>query len=273
MHDAAFATAAWPAPTRILGLRLRAYSLGHELLLTRLRNPLAQEKAEVRGQRSEISGLSSFASSLAIEYRHLLQAVLVCHHSFEGYERFTQDWLAGLKVRVWTWRMRRTGLARGPGLDLAGIEFLNYRRAGSTWAPGDPPEGQRGRPPGSPFLLRLHSFLMSELRLSELEAWNYPLGLAQWRWCAFWESQGAFEVWNEDEVEFQNYAASKRPEDEKIRAELRERMRLLIGEKALQGKVQSPESRVQSPAITNADGESQRRDNLTFDKDWEVGGA
>src|ERR1039458_4287756 len=95
MHEAALAQAALPAPTSILGLPLQAYSLGHELFLIREGNPLAAANRETKANLDE---------------RDLVQAVLICCHSFEECRRLHTDWLMGLKL--WLWRRRLKRMAR-----------------------------------------------------------------------------------------------------------------------------------------------------------------
>lgn len=176
MHEAAFAKAALPAPAVILGLPMRPYSIGHELWLTRQKNPLAGQGDCSRAQLEE--------------------AALVCSESWAGAREMNRDWLMIPKIKLWKWRMRKESTARAVEL------FRNYRAEGSITFPNESPNrgGQASRIPGAPFLLRLIRFLMDQNRLKESECLDYPLGLAHMHYCAYWESQGALEVYNEHDA-------------------------------------------------------------------------
>ncbi len=190
MHDAAFAQAAAPAPVRLLKLELRPYSIGHELLL--------RSKAESPDSDSR-------------KILELMWAVLICSHSWEEYFRLRKQWLMGLKVWLWGRRIRNEDFNR------AALELAAYRRAGSTWPPNKTPnDREASRVPGSPFLLRLHRFVMRELGKSEAEAWDYPLGLAQWHWCSYWEDEGRLEVLNAAESEFELDCAAEDARRERL---------------------------------------------------------
>jgi hypothetical protein len=54
---------------------------------------------------------------------------------------------------------------------------------------------------------------MVTLRMSETQAWDYPVGLAKMRWAAYWEEQAGLEVYNEDNAEMDRLASEPLPED------------------------------------------------------------
>lgn len=176
MHDAALARAALPAPaTRILGLVMRPYSLGHELHLVRESNPL-------------LSGDSANVTRF-----DLAEAVLICSQTFEECRRMSFDWF--LPLKLWVWKRRTRKYSTGPHIQ----SFLEYRSDGirQLSASGfSRPDKPAGREAGAPFLLRLYQFLVIELRVSYLEAWDYPLGLAQMQFATYWEEKGSFDVYN-----------------------------------------------------------------------------
>jgi hypothetical protein len=190
MHDAAFARAARPPTVRLLRLALKPYSIGHELLLS------GDSAAALPPALSAKLGANDLCARLARLYGATLQGVWICAHSWEETERLESELLVELKV--WLWGRH----ARTQDLDLVGRQFEAYRKAGSSWPPCQTPADVTGREPGSPFLLRLHRFIMQDAGLSESAAWDYPLGLAQWRWCAYWEAQGRLDVLNEGEIDF-----------------------------------------------------------------------
>lgn len=173
MHEAALAQAALPAPTMILGLEMRPYSIGHEIWLIRQENPLV-----IGGEP---------------EPRHVREAALICCETWKGALAMRKDWLIVPKLKLWKWRTRKENLA------LAMADFYNYRRGGclnfKTEPSGRP--GQATRLLGAPFLIRLIQFLVSTLRKTEEEVMDYPIGLAQMHYSAWLETEGCLQVYNE----------------------------------------------------------------------------
>lgn len=180
MHEAALARAARPTPAVILGLPLKPYSLGHELSLIRENNPLHELDTASAGQ--------------------LAEAVWICSCSWK--ELSGSDWLIGLKLWIWRQRMR----LRKFEFDKELANFIVYRQLGSIEFPIAEAVSTSGavesqpRTPGAPFLLRLQQFLMIQFRLSENQAWDYPLGMAKLRWCAFWEEQAGLKIYNREDA-------------------------------------------------------------------------
>lgn len=183
MHEPLLAEAALPAPTVVLGLLMRPYSLGHELFLLREENPLVTEPTKANAG-------------------HLLQAVWVCASTWDEAKRTPYDWLAGLKLKLLAWRNR------GANIETQTLLWLAYRYKGTAEFPLSEiasPDKQSGRLPGAPFLLRLHMFAMEHLRLSESAAWDYPYGLAKMRWACYWEQQGGLDIYNDNEAEHDRF--------------------------------------------------------------------
>ena len=187
MHEPLLSRAAKPTPVSVLGLLLRPFSLGHLLCLIREGNPLAFGND---GKPQDLAG-----------------AVLICSQTWKELERMPFDPLIGLKLWIWRRRVKRMNLGR----ELAA--WVEYREAGSLEPPlsqvAKPSQGPAPRLPGSPFLLRIHQWLMLHLRLTEAEAWDYPYGLAKFRWCAFWEQEQGLEVYNEHDAEFDRFVAEQ----------------------------------------------------------------
>ena len=211
MHEAAFARAALPAPCQVLGMTLRAYSIGHEVYLER----------EVPGNcKLQIANCKS-------ECQALTKSVLICCQGWEELRAMRSDWLIGLKLWIWKQRVRGVDWARQRAA------FEAYRAEGSLEFPLSdivrPGSGAPSRPPGSPFLLRLHQFLVIKLGLGQGAAWDYPLGLAKMQWAAYWEEEGGLQVYNYQDAAHDEFVA-------KCEAE----------EAAAAAAVQSPESNVQS---------------------------
>jgi hypothetical protein len=249
MHEAAFSQAALPATAHVLGLKLRPYSLGHELWLLRESNPLAT-----------FSEQSIDLEKFGIE--HLLLAVLICRRSYrECCELQEAGWMTRLELAIWNSRMKRAQKAvQSPRLVLRDhfAAFLDYQRRGSLEFRCEPPPdtgSEYRRTLGAPFLLILHDFVMTHCagdaagrparadsgptHLPLFDAWDYPMGLAKMRYAAHMEYLGNMRVENGSEFK----ARMEKEEWEREHPE----SGLKIGEEADESNVQSPKSNVQSP--------------------------
>ncbi len=161
---------------------MRPYSIGHELWLIRQGNPLAW------GGDADI--------------KQLREAALICCETWEGLKRLNSEWSIGLKLALWNWRQRN---ALFP-IELA--NFTHYRERGSLCFEINSASPGRtvSRRPGAPFLLRLQMFLVEHSRLTESDAWDYPLGLAMMKRAAWLESEDCLEIKNEDDETTQGFA-------------------------------------------------------------------
>jgi hypothetical protein len=193
MHEPLLASAALPQPKIIFGLLAkRYYSLGHELFLIRENNPL------VTGGE--------------VKREHIQRAAWICASTWT--ELFSEHDSFGSHFKRWIWRMR----TKRSSQEVATAEFHSYRDAGLLQFPhSEIPRPvdrhtQTTRAPGSPFLLRLHSFVMTHLRLSEAEAWDYGAGLAKMRWQCHWEQEGGLDIANEHDASFKAYVEKRERE-------------------------------------------------------------
>lgn len=190
MHEPLLAQAALPAPRVVLGMLLRPYSLGHDVWLVR--------------EGSQLHPDSTRQATLP----DLFRAVLICCQTWEESKAMPFDWFAGLKL--WLWRKR---LGRKIDFLAELASFREYQTFGSLEFPlsdvAQPSRGPAPRAPGSPFVLRLHQWLMQHHRLTESEAWDYPLGLAKMRWACFWESEQGLDVYNAHDAEFDAFVAEQ----------------------------------------------------------------
>ena len=195
MHEEILYRAACPAPAVVMGLLLRPYSLGHDLRLTGLGNPLHNSDSATPRQLSE--------------------AVLICSQGWRETERMPWDFL--LSFKMWHWRRRVRVWQCKAETELA--RFIQYRNEGSLEFPPsgviDPSRPGGTKVAGAPFVLRLHHFLVMHLRLTEAEAWDYPLGLAKCRWGCYWEEYGDAALYNEMEASADAYARKMDAEAER----------------------------------------------------------
>lgn len=187
MHELLLARAARPAPTVVLGLLLKPYSIGHYILLLRENNPLAESNQATPEQ--------------------LAEAVLLCSQNWHDSARMPFDPLIGFKL--WLWKLRCKSRMKMFQIELQ--NFIWYRDAGSLELPlSDWPRPTYEsttprRPPGTPFLLRLHHFLVTTCHLSDETAWDHPFGLAKMRLQAHWEEQDGIDVYNHQDAERDRY--------------------------------------------------------------------
>lgn len=171
MHDEAFANAFMPRRARVLQIPLRHYSLAHEIWLISRNNPILSRGGNIRRE-------------------DIIQAVLICAHTHAQLLKLDTDIFLGWKIRIWRRRLRAEDFA------LALAAFEEYRAAGSTEPPTLEVAGEKGHPPGAPFVLQLLQFLMQRMHLSETAALDYPFGLAKWHYCAHWESEQSLRIKN-----------------------------------------------------------------------------
>lgn len=186
MHEPQLAQAVLPAATTVFCLRLRPYSLGHELLLIHNRNPL------VCGGE--------------IQPAHIAECALICSQTWaqntsEGRDRFGRfkSWLWNVKIGKCNYA---TEAAKAKAYIADGQLEFKIKDVFD-------PDRKTGRPPGAPFLLRVNDFLIDRLRLTESQAWDYPLGLAKMRWETYLEQEGAVEVYNYNDLEYDRFVAEE----------------------------------------------------------------
>jgi hypothetical protein len=178
-----------PGPAHILGLPMKPYSIGHELLI--------QTEPENK----------SIEQSLA-------RACVICSNTWEENRNLDRDILILFKFWIWKKRVRRNKW----NADLESLKFAAYRANGSLAFPISDrvdPSRERGPTPGTPFLLQLHQFMVIHFRLKEHEAWDYPYGMAILNWTCYWEQQGKMRVKNAQEIEFEKFIAEQEAEGRK----------------------------------------------------------
>jgi hypothetical protein len=179
MHETDYSRLYLQRPAVILGLRLRTYSLAHELWLTARDNPLLR------------------AHDTAADYSAaLLEAAVICHHDAAGLRKMDRDLWIRWKLRLLNRRARKL-TAQALALELG--KFMAWRARGSTFPPLEeiPNHSRQPSPPsGAPFILRLEQFLIIRYRLTKDQALNHSFGLAQWHFAAWSESQGSLRIRN-----------------------------------------------------------------------------
>jgi hypothetical protein len=174
MHDLAFADATRPTPVRVLKLRLFPYSIGHELLLMRDRNPFVLLTEE------EFNKMPADSQTAAV-----VRAVCICCRDWNGNQTFSKF------LNFWAWRIRNSNWS------LAIAEFRNYLAEHRALLPtlvADVAEDSEayqiankgetigdGRALGSPFLAQLINFVQQRKMAGDLDLktfWDIPFALA-----------------------------------------------------------------------------------------------
>lgn len=209
MHDQAFADAIRPAPVTILGLRLRPYSLGHELTLQARRNPLLCNTALALPQQA--AAVSSAVYVCACDWAEINAHLPASRWAL---------WLGAHQRRRFerAWRRRQFGWAhqRCPDWVAAGAEFAAYRANGSSFPPPPNeraarivdtqlglPTDDAGRSLGAPYYSRLLAWLVRTRAAEALgygTPWDMPLGLAHYLYHADREDEGRTRIENHDEA-------------------------------------------------------------------------
>lgn len=168
MHDLAFADYTRPTRVACLRLPLLPYSLGHELILSQQRNPLAICTRATFDALPEDDQIQS-----------LIRAVSVCSRSWSGNHK-PEKWLW-----LWWWMIQKTDWP------VAIADFRNYLEAGRSTLPvinADDPESKEafeialgiqkmdpgGRALGSPFLAQMILFAVKHLRVELEAAYDLP---------------------------------------------------------------------------------------------------
>jgi hypothetical protein len=197
MHEPLLALAALPAQAAVCGIPLRDYSLGHEVFLTRESNAFTldfDEHGRIREKLPEIF------------HGDLLEAVWICSSTWLECKQASASWSYLLKLWLLKRKVKRCNIAR------EAAAFREYRNMGSLMFPLSDitdPRKPTPRPPGAPWILRLHAFLVAQYRLTIPQAWDFPLGEAKMRWGQFYEQEGGLNIYSEADASFDRYIAEQ----------------------------------------------------------------
>lgn len=189
MHDIPFADSTQPAAVSVLKLLMLPYSVGHELTLLVQRNPLVFLS---QGDFGELSGNDQRAAIIA--------AADVCCQSWAEYHGRYTGWERFKIARKWRqWRRVLDRADYGEAIE----SWRKYRADGSLTFPMEemPDAGAEFRYLGQPEMASLLNFLQITCRLTEEQAFDYPLGLARMRRLAWLESEGSARITNATDAE------------------------------------------------------------------------
>ncbi len=186
MAEADYLEAAIPPTYRILGIRLKAFSIGHLMLLRHFGNPFVAER---EGKDEKILP------------EHLTMGVFFCSHTYEEALEKMQEPDFQEKITAWL-------IEIGPyDFQAKALEFAEYIAAHSIWPKLHPPEDDP-RMPGAPFIQRVRLLLMGKLNYSIMEANNCSWGKAVHDYFAWLEMEHAAKIFNDQETDYSHLATS-----------------------------------------------------------------
>jgi len=173
-----YLTAQMPSTFQVGGIRLQPYCLGHAVLLARLGNPLVWERP----------GRLDRTPRPAIGKGDCLWALWILSRPATEAMRLLESWRVVWWMRWQGWRLRHletkelTDWLRG---------FILHGSEGPLWRAKHKPSAIE---PGTPLLLVLKRNQMTAWGRSEAEAFNQPLRLVKWEYCAWLEQEDALVI-------------------------------------------------------------------------------
>lgn len=226
MHDLAFADAARPTPVRVLGLTLRDYSIGHEILLFRERNALLGFKPSEFNQLPAVHQLF-----------FLKRAALICSRDWRTNCRAARGLYREPNLWLWNWAIRWE--LHDIPLNIA--EFRNYLNAAANVLPAlssKIPEDSEtyqmanggedlggGRTLGSPLIAQLILFLcrlpagQQLLEPGDHPVYDFPFTLAANLYFTSLEMDGDLHIENANEADVRAQMAKHREDVKREKAE------------------------------------------------------
>lgn len=173
-----------PKVTRIAGCRLLPLSVGHAMVLQRIRSPFVTSRAFADSVPDRVPGTGDLSYLLWICSRPYLEA-------WRGLHRLS----ARLGRQLIAYRLRR-----GTASEVERCH--EWLREQFTWPRID---NRRDVPAlGAPALAAIKVTLMGELGMSEHQALSYPLALAFWDTAVEAERQGGISIIEETLVAIQD---------------------------------------------------------------------
>ena len=145
--------AAIPLPVRVIGTRLKPFSLGHLLLLQRLGNAFV-------------------TASVPFTVGDLLTGIIVCSRDYSDAVEALDSWRAPWHARCLGWRVRLSGVS----LVECVAAFRKYIEDGSK-SPSYVPPTRNGKRIAAPLPMLVKVYLQRHLNYTPEQALNVP-------WCA-----------------------------------------------------------------------------------------
>ncbi len=188
MHADWYQAAVPDDPPTVLKLRLRPYSLGHEILLQRFGSPLTEQIP--KNPNTQIPNLADA----------LVLACLICSQTFNGALKTLRSPFLGWLLTFWHWRLgKKVDWAR----ELAA--FAGYRSKGMWWPETN--QSATARKLKSPWPFLLLAVLRSEFAMTRAEAFDLPMTEAACLFTAWGEREGSTDPFGEADEALLNKVA------------------------------------------------------------------
>lgn len=192
----AFYLAAIPEPVTLLGLKLRPFSLGHNLLLHRI------ESGFVCGGSIGFDDLAASVFICAQTYQSAL-------NSFQDSDRpaFMRTWHRKLTGDVWWRRLLRLKIT-AVDLRIKSAEFVKYLEAGSKMPYYEAPADKVGESQ----IETIHAVwlsLISETNLTNDEILNRPWGQCLYDYIGLKAMNGELKIMSDDKAEARRAAIAE----------------------------------------------------------------
>ena len=187
-----------PEPFRVLGQRLKPFSLGHSFVLNRLRSPFAVAVSE------RVPSLGD-----------LYFAVWVCRRKYADAIKGLHD---GTFVKEVKWLKF---VSRFKNTEAAKVMFMNYIVQAAKTPPVWYSKEGNSKAMTMPHLLYLKFLLMGKLGYSEVQAMDIPLGEAVWTSVAYSESEGGSQFQTDSQISIREMRDKLFEEAKKAHPELK----------------------------------------------------
>lgn len=190
-----FLGAAIPLPVRVIGTRLKPFSLGHLLLLQRLGNAFV-------------------TAGVPFTVGDLLTGIIVCSRDYSDAIKALDSAAASWHARVLGWRVRLSGVS----LVECVAAFRKYIEDGSK-SPSYVPPKQNGKRIAAPLPMLVKVYLQRHLNYTPEQALNVPWCAALHEYAISLAIDDRLELVDEDYVTELAQYSQPVPEDEKAKLE------------------------------------------------------
>ncbi len=180
-----YLAAQFPDTYNVLGRRMAVFTLGHAMLLQRLKSPFVWERQ------------SAEETPPAPGYGDLRLAIALCARSYPRALALAEGrpWRS-----LWTapvlWRFVRCPRRR---LLEGSVQMYRYLAAARQMPECWPSQDDNSRQAGSPFLQLVKLTQMMHLGKTEMQALCTPYALARWDYAACWEIEGRIKIVSQDD--------------------------------------------------------------------------
>jgi len=178
-----------PEHYTILGVRLKEYSLGHYFLMARFDCGFIDDDENRKG-----------------DFTDLLLALAICSRTYEEFIEFIKD---EKEFNAWTsnWGNEVKKALQKKQINMVAklLMFKNYMKSGIP-KDGDirywkSEESEDAKQSGAHWSQVIYTTAVSKLGYTSSEALNLPLSRLMWDYFKYIESEGAVELWRDDEIE------------------------------------------------------------------------